>query len=219
MILLQIIKIILTVCVLMFCSFAVNISLLKIFSCVVIIVVYYLYIPKQRRYMLIFLIPLTITILSIQLLTCLIVGTINKQIIIITSLKIISIGCILMGSRFFIGIPGLKVIINNLPQTIRLFLLIFMRTLYKLLQLNKMIVFQLQSRINFKSKDKYYIPKYYSVGMLYNQFYAFDRYRNGILSRDYDILPKMVIEKNINIYEIITVIAISMIIIINFIKL
>ncbi|MGQ9844513.1 MAG: hypothetical protein ACUVRK_13265, partial [Spirochaetota bacterium] len=215
MILLQIIKIIVTVCALIFCSFTVNVSLLGIFSCTAIIVMYYSYIPKQQRYLLLISIPLTITIASIQLLTSLIVGTIDIQTIFITSFKIIVVGFILIGSRFFIGIPGLKVVINNVPQTIRLFLLIFMRTLYKLLQLNKMIVFQLQSRINFKSKDKYYIPKYYSVAMLYNQFYAFDRYRNGILSRDFDILPKMVIEKKINIYEIITVIVISMIIIIN----
>lgn len=219
MILLQIAKIILTICVLIFCFFAVKISPLWIFSCIAIIVMYYSYIPKQQRCILIFLIPLTITIAGIQLLTSLIVGTIDIQTILITPFKIIVIGCILIGSRFFIGISGLKVVINNLPQTIRLFLLIFLRTLNKLLQLNNMIVFQLQSRINFKSKDKYYIPKYYSVAMLYNQFYAFDRYRNGILSRDFDTLPKMVIEENFNIFEIITLIAISMIIIINFIKL
>jgi hypothetical protein len=165
--------------------------------------------------MLIFLIPLTITIAGIQLLTSLMVGTLDMQTILITAFKIISVGCIVIGSRFFIGISGLKVVINSVPQTVRLFILIFMRTLYKLLQLNKMIVFQLQSRIDFKSKDKYLIPKYYSVAMLYNQFYAFDRYRNGILSRAFDTLPKMVIENKISSFEIITVSLISAIIIIN----
>jgi len=176
---------------------------------------YYLYIPNHQRYMLIFLIPLTITIAGIQLLTSLMVGTLDMQTILITAFKIISVGCIVIGSRFFIGISGLKVVINSVPQTVRLFILIFMRTLYKLLQLNKMIVFQLQSRIDFKSKDKYLIPKYYSVAMIYNQFYAFDRYRNGILSRAFDTLPKMVIEKKISSFEIITVSLISAIIIIN----
>lgn len=165
--------------------------------------------------MLVLLIPFMITIATIQILTGLFDGNPDIPIILTTTFKIISVGCVLIGSRFFIGVSGLKVVVNLVPQTVRLFLLIFMRTLYKLLQLNRMIVFQLQSRIDFKSSDKYYIPKYYSVAMLYNQFYAFDRYRNGILSRAFDTLPNMIFENNYRSYEILTLFVISAIMIIN----
>ncbi len=101
----------------------------------------------------------------------------------ITGFKILCTGSIVISARFFIGREALKLFAHSLPKTAALFLLVFARTIYSLSRLNRMIVFQLSSRLNLKSKEKYYIPKYYSLAMLYNQFHAMYCYRNGLFSR------------------------------------
>ncbi len=152
--------------------------------------------------MLIILLPLLITIVVMQLLTGFYSQAVQYNIIIITSIKILSIGLIIIGVRFFIGVNGFKALLNALPQQVKLFCLLLMRILYKLLKLNTMIIFQIQSRIDLQSNQKYYIPKYYSVAFFINQFYALSNYRNGILSRSFDTIPQLICNNAIGAKDI-----------------
>jgi len=174
-----------------------------------------MYIPKQQRFTLVMIIPLLITIAVMQVLTGLIKAQLDIAIIAVTAFKVASITILIIGSRFFIGINGLKTFINILPYQLKLFFLIFIRILYTLLKLNRMIVFQIQSRIDLKTNEKYYIPKYYSVAFLSNQFYALAYYRNGILSRTIDTIPDLIIHHKHSMDEYISSSAIILILIIN----
>ncbi|MEJ5362330.1 MAG: hypothetical protein WBK20_06120 [Spirochaetota bacterium] len=163
-----------------------------------------MYIPKQQRFLLVMIIPLVITIAVMQLLTGFIVSQLDFVIIGVTAFKIVCITIIIISSRFFIGQDGFKAFINILPHTLKLFFLIFIRILYMLLKLNRMIVFQIQSRIDLKTKEKYYIPKYYSIAFLSNQFYALAHYKNGILSRTINTIPDFIIHNEHSMDEYIS---------------
>jgi len=209
------IKIIAVIISLLFCSLLNTFSFLLTASSAVLAIIFLHYIPMQHRTALIMIVPLVMTIVIMQLITGIIRDSINYYIMALTAYKIVCISIIIIGARFFIGRNGLKAFINLFPSTVKLFFLIFTRTLYTLMQQNRMIVFQLQSRINFKSKEKYYIPKYYSVAFLYNQFYAMSHFRNGILSRAINSLPVMKLTGTITIGDYTTVGIILLLIIIN----
>ncbi|HOR95108.1 MAG TPA: hypothetical protein PLH80_07880 [Spirochaetota bacterium] len=209
------VKIIAVIVSLLFCSLLNAFSFLWTASSAVLAIIFLHYIPGQHRTALIMIVPLVMTIVIMQLITGIIRDSIHYYIIALTAYKIVCISIIIIGARFFIGHNGLKAFINLFPSTLRLFFLIFTRTLYTLMQHNRMIVFQLQSRINVKSKEKYYIPKYYSVAFLYNQFYAMSHFRNGILSRAITSLPVMKLADTTTIANYITVGIILLLIIIN----
>ena len=209
------IKIIITISVIILCSVITTVSVLWIASYFVICMVYFMYIPKQQRYTLVMIIPLVITIAVMQLLTGLMNEQLDFVIISMTAFKIVCITIIIIGSRFFIGSDGFKAFINILPHSLKLFFLIFIRMLYTLLKLNRMIVFQIQSRIDLKTKDKYYIPKYYSIAFFSNQFYALAHYRNGILSRTISTIPNLIIHNKHSINEYISSGVIIILLIVN----
>ncbi len=195
------IKILITIFVIIFCSVISIPSLLWIASCFVFSFLYFLYIPAQQRYTLFMIVPIIITIAIMQLVTGFAIARLDITIIIITSYKIACITVIIIGSRSFIGQNGLKAFINILPHNLKLFFLIFIRILYTLLKLNRMIVFQIQSRIDSKSKKRYYIPKYYAVAFISNQFYSLSYYRNGILLRSIDTIPDIIIQDSHSKFE------------------
>jgi hypothetical protein len=174
-----------------------------------------MYIPKQLHYTLIMIIPLVITITLMQFLTGLIKAQLDIVIIGVTAFKIVCITIIIIGSRFFIGSDGFKAFINILPYGLKLFFLIFTRILYTLLKLNRMIVFQIQSRIDLKTKEKYYIPKYYSIAFLLNQFYALSYYRDGILSRTISTIPNLIIRNKHSMDEYISTSLLILLLILN----
>lgn len=209
------IKIIITISVIILTSVISTISVLWIASCLVICMVYFMYIPKQLHYTLIMIIPLVITITLMQFLTGLIKAQLDIVIIGVTAFKIVCITIIIIGSRFFIGSDGFKAFINILPYGLKLFFLIFTRILYTLLKLNRMIVFQIQSRIDLKTKEKYYIPKYYSIAFLLNQFYALSYYRDGILSRTISTIPNLIIRNKHSMDEYISTSLLILLLILN----
>ncbi|MCX8122703.1 MAG: hypothetical protein N3F66_00890 [Spirochaetes bacterium] len=211
------VKIIITISVLIFITVFTEMSLLWFVSCIIFAFIYYSNIPAYMRYTLIIIIPLVITIIIMQIVSGLIFSQYNVFLIIQTTFKIVCATIIIIGSRFFIGSNGFKAFINVFPDTIKLFFLVFTRILYKLLRLNTMIVYQIQSRINMKSNEKYYIPKYYSVAFVSNQFYSLAHYRNGIISRTADTIPEIIIYHNYSMKEYIVTVLIIILLIINII--
>lgn len=208
-------KIIITFIVILFCSLVSEMSLMWFLSCTGFSIIYYLNIPEHQRYTLVMIVPLVITIAIMQLITGIILSQYNIVMILQTAFRITCITVIVIGSRFFIGTNGFKAFINILPQTLKLFLLIFARILYTLLRLNRMIVYQIQSRINLKSNDKYYIPKYYSIAFVSNQFYSLTNYKNGILSRTIETIPDVVIHSSHSTLEYISITVIIILLLIN----
>lgn len=208
-------KIIITVGVLLFCSVASEISTMWFVSCTGFSIIYYLNIPKHQQYTLVMIVPLVITIAIMQLVTGIIASQYNIVMILQTAFRIACITVIVIGSRFFIGTNGFKAFINILPQTVKLFLLIFARILYTLLRLNRMIVYQIQSRINLKSNDKYYIPKYYSIAFVSNQFYSLANYKNGILSRTIEKIPDVIVHSYHSTSEYISIMLIIVLLLVN----
>lgn len=186
-------------------------SLWFIFS-FVLSIVFILHIPSERRISLFMLVPVLFTIAGLQLISGYLANTIHIQIIVTTSLKILFTACVVIGARFFIGREALKVLASRVPFSAGLFFLIFARTIALFAFLNRMIVFQLQSRLNIKSFEKYYIPKYYITALLFNQFHAVHRYQTGILSRSFTEIPEVEIFTEISFKERTTIFAVIIII-------
>lgn len=208
-------KIIITLGVLIFCSLVSEMSLMWFISCSAFSIIYFKYIPVHQRHSLLIIIPLIATIAIMQLVTGIIISQCNIAMMLRTAFRIACITVIVIGSRFFIGTSGFKALINILPQTLKLFLLMFARILYTLLRLNRMIVYQIQSRINLKSNAKYYIPKYYSIAFVSNQFYSLANYRNGILSRTIESIPDIIIHSSQSRWEYISITLIMVLLLIN----
>lgn len=173
----------------LFCALPTHATTLWAASSIMLCLLFVSRIPRTQWKMLYLLVPPIITVALLQTITALINGS-NFNHVFITAFKILCTGCIIICARFYIGKEALKCLAHALPKTAGMFLLIFARTIYTLLRLNKMIVYQLSSRLTLKSKEKYYIPKYYSIAMLYNQFRAMHAYRNGLLSRSIDSFPE-----------------------------
>ncbi len=165
----------------LFCAIPSQMSILHTASCLFLCAMFIYRIPGFHRTRVLILVPFIITIAGMQFLSSSQPREYHQ--IAVTAIKIFCTGSIVISARFFIGTEAVKWLAHALPHTAGIFLLIFLRTFHYLFRLNTMIIFQLSSRLNLASKEKYYIPKYYSIAMLYNQFRAMHLYRNGFLSR------------------------------------
>lgn len=187
-------KMLITFLVLIFVALPDATKLWVIF-CLFLCIIFALHIPVKDRYTLFTLIPFAITIAVLQVISGVLSHDVNTLHIIETSLKIIFTGCVVISARFFIGHEALKLLASRAPLSAGLFFLVFARTLYVFLKLNKMIFFQLQSRLKLRSVEKFYIPKYYTTALLFNQFNAMHRYHTGIISRSIDKIAEVEIRE------------------------
>ncbi len=177
-------KIVSVILAFLFCAIPAHISIHHAAFCLFLCAMFLYRIPGDQRKRILILVPFIITIAGMQFLSS--SQPREYQQIAITAFKIFCTGSIVISARFFIGTEAVKWLAHALPHSASIFLLIFLRTFHYMLRLNRMIIFQLSSRLNLASKEKYYIPKYYSIAMLYNQFRAMHTYRNGFLSRSVD---------------------------------
>lgn len=177
----------------------------------VLSIVFVSHIPSEGRISLFMLVPLLFTIAGLQFISGYLAHEIHARAIITSSCKILFTGCIVIGARFFIGREALKLLASRAPFSAGLFFLVFARTLAIFARLNRMIVFQLQSRLNLKSSEKYYIPKYYITALLFNQFHAMHRYHNGVLSRSFAEIPEVELFTEISFRERTTIFAVIII--------
>ncbi len=212
-------KILVVLLAFLFCAIPTEASHAWALSSLIISALFFVQIPASGRKAFFMLIPLAVSIAALQTVSAIIAQSgFGFGAIGVTAFKIFCTGSILISVRFFIGIEALKWLSHALPRTAGLFLLVFSRTLYTMFRLNRLIVFQLSSRINLSTKEKYYIPKYYSVAMLYNQFYSMHRYRNGLLSRSIrsilepQIRESMPSKERAVIFAVIIIVALNIII-------
>jgi hypothetical protein len=212
-------KILVALLAFLFCAIPAEASFAWALSSLIISALFFVQIPPSGRKALFMLIPLAVSIAALQTASAIIAQIGFGFVAIgITAFKIVCTGCILISVRFFIGIEALKWLSHSLPRTGGLFLLIFSRTLYTMFRLNRLIVFQLASRLNLSTKEKYYIPKYYSVAMLYNQFYSMHRYRNGLLSRSIHSIPEPEIRESMPSKERMAIFGVIIIVALNIIQ-
>jgi len=136
-----------------------------------------------RRNLLVLVFVLTIAFF--QLLTAVISGTSpHYEFILITAARILLVYNIIMGSVAWMGQAGFLWLLQRAgSERIRIFLLLFERTVRMFLKLNRQIIYQLQSRIDIGSRKKYLIPRYYIQNLLAGELYSLHHYQAGVISR------------------------------------
>jgi len=136
-----------------------------------------------RRNLLVFVFVLTIALF--QLLTAVISGVSpDYQFFLITAARIFMMYNIIMASLEWMGPAGFLWILQKAgSMRIRIFLLLFARTVRMLMKLNRQIIYQLQSRFDTSGRKKYLIPRYYVQNLIAGELYSLQHYQSGVISR------------------------------------
>ena len=136
-----------------------------------------------RRNLLVLVFVLTIAFF--QLLTAVVSGSSpDYEFILITAVRILFVYNIIMASVSWMGSAGFLWLLDRAgSERVRIFLLLFERTVRMFLKLNRQIIYQLQSRIDTGSSRKYLIPRYYIQNLIAGELYSLHHYQSGVISR------------------------------------
>ncbi len=126
-----------------------------------------------------------VMIIFFQVITAVISGMqLDYVFMFITLARILLIYNIIMASVTWMGRGGLLWLVKHVPsERIRLFLLLFARTVQMFMKLNRHIVFQLQSRIDTGSRKKFLVPRYYVQNLFAGEMYSLQHYQAGMMTR------------------------------------
>jgi len=87
-------------------------------------------------------------------------------------------------STEWLGKNGFLYIITSLrSERIKLYLLLLNRSIGSFRKIQSQIMYQIQSRLDLKSREKYLIPRYYTVNIISKELYSFQHYQAALLSR------------------------------------
>ncbi|MGM0484911.1 MAG: hypothetical protein ACQERI_10215 [Candidatus Krumholzibacteriota bacterium] len=143
-----------------------------------------------RRNLLVLVFVLTIAFF--QLLTAVISGVSpDYEFVLITAARILLVYNVIMATVAWMGPAGfLRILEKAGSARIRIFLLLFARTIRMFLKLNRQIIYQLQSRFDTGGRNKYLIPRYYVQNLIAGELYSLQHYQAGVISRVHgDIKP------------------------------
>ncbi len=143
-----------------------------------------------RRNLLVLVFVLTIAFF--QLLTAVISGVSpDYEFVLITAARILLVYNVIMATVAWMGPAGfLRILEKAGSARIRIFLLLFARTVRMFLKLNRQIIYQLQSRFDTGGRNKYLIPRYYVQNLIAGEIYSLQHYQAGVISRVHgDIKP------------------------------
>lgn len=143
-----------------------------------------------RRNLLVLVFVLTIAFF--QLLTAVISGVSpDYEFVLITAARILLVYNVIMATVAWMGPAGfLRILEKAGSARIRIFLLLFARTVRMFLKLNRQIIYQLQSRFDTGGRNKYLIPRYYVQNLIAGELYSLQHYQAGVISRVHgDIKP------------------------------
>jgi len=128
---------------------------------------------------------MVLTIAFFQLLTAVISGVSpDYQFFLITAARIFMVYNIIMASLAWMGPDGFLWLLERSGSgRIRIFLLLFARTVRMLMKLNRQIIYQLQSRFDISGRKKYLIPRYYVQNLIAGELYSLQHYQSGVVSR------------------------------------
>lgn len=132
-----------------------------------------------------FVVSFAMMILLFQVITAVINGMQPDYTFIgITLARIVFIYNMIMSSVTWMGRSGLLWLVKYVPsERIRLFLLLFARTVQMFMKLNRHIVFQLQSRIDTGSRKRFLVPRYYLQNLFAGEMYSLQHYQAGMMTR------------------------------------
>jgi hypothetical protein len=143
-----------------------------------------------RRNLLISIFAVTISLF--QLLTSMAAGeTPDYRFVTVTAVRIILSYNFVALSLSWIGTAGfLHLLALIRSERIRLFLLLFARTVQSLMKLSRMIVFQIQSRIGAGARKRLLIPRWYLQNLIAGELYSLHRFQTGLASRLQEEIPE-----------------------------
>lgn len=102
----------------------------------------------------------------------------------VTFARIFFVYNMIMTSMAWMGTSGFLWLVDTVKsERIRLFLLLFSRTVHMFLKRNRHIIFQLQSRIDTGSRKKYLVPRYYVQNLVAGELYSLQHYQAGLITR------------------------------------
>jgi hypothetical protein len=102
----------------------------------------------------------------------------------ITFARIFFVYNMIMTSMAWMGKSGFLWLVHAVrSERIRLFLLLFTRTVHMFMKRNRHIIFQLQSRIDTGSRKKYLVPRYYVQNLVAGELYSLQHYQAGLITR------------------------------------
>ncbi len=141
--------------------------------------------PEELLKRNILVVSFAVMIMLFQVITAVISGMqLNYTFMGITLARILFIYNMIMASVTWMGRGGLLWLVKHVPsERVRLFLLLFTRTVQMFMKLNRHIVFQLQSRIDTGSRKKYLVPRYYVQNLFTGEMYSLQHYQAGMMTR------------------------------------
>ncbi len=102
----------------------------------------------------------------------------------VTFARIFFVYNMIMTSMAWMGTSGFLWLVYAIrSERIRLFLLLFSRTVHMFMKRNRHIIFQLQSRIDTGSRKKYLVPRYYVQNLVAGELYSLQHYQSGLITR------------------------------------
>ncbi|MFW5771223.1 MAG: hypothetical protein ACOCX9_07280 [Spirochaetota bacterium] len=102
----------------------------------------------------------------------------------VTSARIFFVYNMIMTSMAWMGKSGFLWLVHTVKsERIRVFLLLFSRTVHMFIKRNRHIIFQLQSRIDTKSRKKFLVPRYYVQNLIAGEIYSLQHYQAGLITR------------------------------------
>ncbi len=118
-------------------------------------------------------------------------GGIEWTVITATFYKIILVYNIVYLFGIWMGKNGFLRILSVLPgRRIRLFLILFHRTVYSFMNKSKLVLFQVRSRLELTTRDRLIIARYYIQNLLLKELYSFHYYQAALHTRvHHDVLP------------------------------
>ncbi|HMB19692.1 MAG TPA: hypothetical protein VKQ10_01375, partial [Spirochaetota bacterium] len=120
-----------------------------------------------------------------QVVSSVIAGTpVDHEFMGVTFARIFFVYNMIMTSMAWMGKSGFLWLVHTVKsERIRLFLLLFSRTVHMFIKRNRHIIFQLQSRIDTGSRKKYLVPRYYVQNLVAGELYSLQHYQAGLITR------------------------------------